>query len=1145
VRLPAPGLGALAACLAALLPASALAGGGYDYNHGHVRWNTLETPHFFFHWPESTRPPDHERYFTTEFTAAQLARIAEESYPGITEQFDYDLEEKTHVVIYDQDLGWEGNGFAIAEYDWTGFAANWGPTFRERGRMEFLSDVFVHEFAHIVSLKAYLPWSENSSGFEAGGLIDDEEWLRRWGLDLEPGVNVDIGVNLLGTAHTPFWWAEGGAEYWSHQAGYNFWGTSRDAFLRMTVHEGRVLSEAEWTTRVDKVGHEGERGYNHGYAFALWLRKRCGNEAMTEMARTSGKRWHWSWDRVVEKTTGVPMEDLYGEWRRHVDTYYGAQIAAVQERGIVAGRELSLTEPPWEKPDEDWEALSKKDRDEAMDGSTPYVELPVYAPDGKHIAWFEHGLNVMAIRPEEWGAVSGTYVDEEDTKALTAWGKRITTEDFLHYHRVDFSPDGTRLVATGPEDLPARFLRDSGLSFNADGYDWSQLVVGTIRDDGNRLRVDWEHVPNTLKATESAWHPDGVTLAFARYGDGTHEVWTIGVDGTGARQLTDFGDGTQVQALDWSPDGKQLLVTLYRNYQQDLWLLEVETKAWTRLTDSRADESDPSFGPEGKVWFTSDRGGIFNIYSLDLETREVRQHSNVIGGAYGAWVAPDGDVFYTAITGHGFRVTVLAADDLLQEVVDYQGLCGPYACVDPVAELAFRPASLNVREQSTPYSPLKAAMPLSVWPMLRSTDKNVEVGGVFFLGDYVEKHYLEAMVTVGKDNFFMLSYWLDALWPTLNFGAMRYSYKGTYGYGIDQDDLPETNDLHVVDLKFEQLEEDLWVFASYYPSWYLWLGAGADVARYSFREAGDGPRWVPFEVNAGVGLSAEWTPSGASYAGDDWINPRGGRRLYLDVQRRWTRIVDPEIAGAVYDDGELMDEYGYWQLSASWTEFIPVPFFERHTLQLDFEAGYIDKNVMAWDEFYAGGRHPFDWGSGTIGNNVQFSGYEGWSLTGETLLIANASYRFPLVRDLNLKIGPTYTESLYLQLFGSVGNLWSYKVEGDTHIEGYSVVPDAGSGRVLREIPFKDFASKNSPPDHPNYLLADAGLELRVRQFIWNDFDWDSFLRVSYGFFPTAGSGDVNADLTQSSLARDAATELSAEIEPATIRVYLGVGTGW
>ena len=53
---------------------------------------------------------------------------------------------------------------------------------------------------------------------EMGGLVEDEEWLKRWGVQSTQSVNFDVEFlwNAFGTY--PFWWAEGGAEYWSHQA---------------------------------------------------------------------------------------------------------------------------------------------------------------------------------------------------------------------------------------------------------------------------------------------------------------------------------------------------------------------------------------------------------------------------------------------------------------------------------------------------------------------------------------------------------------------------------------------------------------------------------------------------------------------------------------------------------------------------------------------------------------------------------------------------------------------------------------------------------------------------------------------------------------------------------------------------------------
>ncbi|MBT3223338.1 MAG: hypothetical protein HN348_30050, partial [Proteobacteria bacterium] len=590
---------------------------------------------------------------------------------------------------------------------------------------------------------------------------------------------------------------------------------------------------------------------------------------------------------------------------------------------------------------------------------------------------------------------------------------------------------------------------------------WTQLTLGYVDDSKKQLKLRFKQIPNTLRAVEAAWSPDGKTIAFGRYGDGTHEIWLINPDGTNARQITDFGDSTQIQGLEWSSDGRYILTSLFRNYQQDIFLLEPKTGSFVQLTDSRAEETDPHFGPQGRVWFTSDQDGVFNVYSLDLPTKAVHKHTDLLTGAYGSEVTSEGHVLYTGFTGHGYRIFLVNKEDLKQEVVDYDGICGvdPNACVDEEAAIAVRPdlALQDMRSLSKPYSAWKGQLPMTAWPILRTTDRNVEVGGDFFFGDAVEKHYLESEFTFGKDNFVSLSYWNNLWWPTLNLGYMRYAYKGTYGYGSDADgNAGTTDDTMVADVKFEQVSDDLWLMATYEASAYWWLGVYGEGSRYSFRDTGDGKHWASYMDTGGVGIFVEWSPFDPWASEDDWINPRDSRRVFLDYSLRHSRITDPEIAGTVADDGEYLDSYTYHRLMVAYTEFVPITWFglvDRHTLQLDFEFGWINRNVSGWDEFMAGGRHPYNWGNGTIGNNVQFSGYEGYSLTGETMLIANGSYRFPLLRDLNWKTGPIYTEAFYLQFVGTVGNLWSYRVEGDNHLEGYSVVADSASS-IRREKPF-------------------------------------------------------------------------------------------
>ncbi|MFT7520182.1 MAG: hypothetical protein ACI9MC_002327, partial [Kiritimatiellia bacterium] len=1041
----------------------------------------------------------------------------------------------------------EGNGFAMAELDWTGFAADWGPLFRQRGRMEFLSDVFVHEYAHIVSLKAFSPWSEAATAMEVGGLAEDEEWLNRWGVNPKPSINPDIGVSLLIGTHTPFWWAEGGAEYWSDKAGYNVWGDSRDAFLRTTVLEDRLLNQAEWTTRIDKGGFDGERGYNQGYSFGLYLRERFGRDVMSEMATISGERWHYSWDKVVKKATGEDIDVLYADWVASLEARYEAQVAPIRARGVVQGRELSLTEPPWEATSgdgkKDWDKLSKKHQDELIDAEVSWQEMPSYSPDGKYLAWSEHGLVISAAEPKEWGAIGGKYFDE-DADRLAEINKASYFEDWIRGYPVDWSPDSKHLVAVGSEDHANRFAMNQGLTFNGDGYSWNQLLIGTLDTSNKKLKVDWEPVPNTLRAVEAAWAPDGQTIAFARYSDGTNDLWTIKFDGTDATRFSQFGDGTQIQGIDWV-DEHRVMLGLYREDRQDLWLFDLRDQSWRRLTDSVSDETDAFVGPDGHVWFGANPDGFFNIYDLDIDSMIVRKQTDVLGGAYAAEVSKGGHLLFSDFTGHGMRIKAMHADKRKNEVVDYAGVCAKDGCANQLDAIGSMVEVADVRPSSTKYSALKETMPISMFPTVRYTDRNMQIGASLSTGDFVEKHSIDAEATFGKDSYFSVNYYNDMFWPSLSFGYSRYAYKGNYGYGIDEDGLGSTtDDLRVVDVKFEQVSDDLYASMSYVPSDVTWISVYGDWSRYAFRGPTDGDKWGPYLTTGGVGTYIEWSPRGGGYWGDDWINPRGGRRVYLDYSYRRTHVVDRFSGGAVYDDGEALEDYSFHKVQASWTEFVPVPGTHRHTLQLDLDLGYINRNVMGWDEFIAGGRHPYNWGNGTIGNNMQFSGYEGWSLSGETMIIGNAAWRFPIARDLNFKAGPVYTDSIYMQFFGTAGNLWSYRVDGPSHTQGGSVVPDS-PGSARREVPFKDYASKNSPSGLENHLLVDVGAEVRVRAFIWNDWDWDGFVRASYGLQPTSGYGDVNGDMIQSSLARDAASELSAEIEPATLRIYVGLGTGW
>jgi hypothetical protein len=95
-----------------------------------------------------------------------------------------------------------------------------------------------------------------------------------------------------------------------------------------------------------------------------------------------------------------------------------------------------------------------------------------------------------------------------------------------------------------------------------------------------------------------------------------------------------------------------------------------------------------------------------------------------------------------------------------------------------------------------------------------------------------------------------------------------------------------------------------------------------------------------------------------------------------------------------------------------------------------------------------------------------------------------------------------------------------------------------------------DYSYKNSSirPNgtiDPNYLLTDAGAEVRVAGSLFTTAFWNSFVRVAYGFNEIRGLYDVDGDGVIDGNESTLGDSLSNETEASGVRVYVGLGTGW
>ncbi len=116
-----------------------------------------------------------------------------------------------------------------------------------------------------------------------------------------------------------------------------------------------------------------------------------------------------------------------------------------------------------------------------------------------------------------------------------------------------------------------------------------------------------------------------VPLALAAQAPDTKK-WDVAADlGPVSKLAFDINEGTWMN-LDVSPDGKQIVFDLLG----DIYIMPIEgtSAPAKRIASGAAFDMQPRFSPDGKrIAFTSDRDGLWNIWTMNLEGAEAKQIS--------------------------------------------------------------------------------------------------------------------------------------------------------------------------------------------------------------------------------------------------------------------------------------------------------------------------------------------------------------------------------------------------------------------------------------------------------------------------------------------------------------------------------------
>jgi Tol biopolymer transport system component len=166
-------------------------------------------------------------------------------------------------------------------------------------------------------------------------------------------------------------------------------------------------------------------------------------------------------------------------------------------------------------------------------------------------------------------------------------------------------------------------------------------------------------------ARQPSWSPDGKSIAFQAFRDGTWRIWTVNADGSNAKAITSgpFDD----REPHWSPDGMRIAFSSDRSGNYDIWTLDVKSSQVTQVTRDPSDDFTPTWSPNGKeIAFVSTRASSPGVYAVSLGGNE-RLVSAAAGNVGVPSWTPDGSSVVHSVTNAGAARLMLGARQLASD----------------------------------------------------------------------------------------------------------------------------------------------------------------------------------------------------------------------------------------------------------------------------------------------------------------------------------------------------------------------------------------------------------------------------------------------------------------------------------------------
>jgi hypothetical protein len=462
--------------------------------------------------------------------------------------------------------------------------------------------------------------------------------------------------------------------------------------------------------------------------------------------------------------------------------------------------------------------------------------------------------------------------------------------------------------------------------------------------------------------------------------------------------VTDWSED-QYETPRWSPDGRTIALGLWRKGGfRDILIIDAAGNVLDEVTNDHAVDSGPAWGPDGVLYFSSDRTGIFNIHAYDTMTREVRQVTNVLGGAFSPSVSPDGRTLaFASYSSAGYDIHALALDPAGWRTA------APAVATAPAATYDERPVEAAAR----PYSPLSTSYPRFWMPVIGTSPASGTMYGAFtFNEDAVQRHRYLASVYYGpkRDRFwYALDYFYEGFVPSLQF----HTADGDTVHASFLEDATGSAD-YVERTRMVGGKVILPFLTNRRQQWLV-----IEVQRKRISALTDLPPWsgyggpLPAQGALAAGRMSFLSNDSREYVYS--FGPEDGRKIELGAER-FSRT--------------LGSDFRFTRYTADWHEYLDLP--GRHHVLLARGFGGVSAGEGPPQGIY-------ELGGDTLGDItttlddlvVSLRGYPENVVRGRKVALGTLEYRFPIANlERGADTGPFFSRRLHGAVFAEAGNAW-------------------------------------------------------------------------------------------------------------------------